>query len=123
MSEQTSLDRQAVKQYEEEALRLGQRIEDDRARGRLPETHPEMAESIKSLEMIEATLSAAKGKGGRLRKFDDSLEKARKSVSKAIDEAIAKIETHAPKTADHLKSTIKKGTWMFYLDGSTRWKF
>jgi len=82
-----------------------------------------MAELITSLEMIEDALSAAKGKGGRRRKFDDSLEKARKSVSKAIDKTIAKIETYAPKTADHLKSKIKKGTSMCYLDVSTRWKF
>jgi hypothetical protein len=71
-------------------------------------------------ERITEELSRAAARGGRRRAaFTDAGEKARKAVSKAISEAVARISSHPDLTtlALHLSSAIRKGQWLSYAGG------
>jgi hypothetical protein len=67
-------------------------------------------------EQVADELRLAAGGGKRRGAFSDSSEKARKAVSKAIAEAIARIGSYpdiAPASA-HFTSAIRKGLWLSY---------
>jgi plasmid stabilization system protein ParE len=60
--------------------------------------------------------------GTRRGTFNDTAERARKAVAKAISDAVARIASHpelAPLAA-HLTTSIRKGQWLSYSD-STAW--
>ncbi len=66
---------------------------------------------------------AGSGRRGRRAAFTNEGEKARKAVSKAITEAIARIEAVAALAplAHHLSSSVHKGLWLSY-NGSDDWQ-
>lgn len=59
-------------------------------------------------------LTAAYGLGGRVRRTNDPVERARSTVTKQIRTAIARIETVHPSLAAHLRHTIKTGRYCSY---------
>ena len=74
-------------------------------------------------ERIATELRHAQGSGKQSGRgaFADTGERARKAVSKAISEAIARIAAYkevAP-LADHLAAAIRKGQWLSYAGGDS----
>jgi hypothetical protein len=64
-------------------------------------------------ELLDA-LSSALGLGGRARRLDDPLERARKTVSARIRSSIHRIEAEHPLLARHLERSIDTGLWCVY---------
>lgn len=63
---------------------------------------------------VELKRASTARKGGA--QFSDAGEKARKAVSKAISEAVARIAAHkeVAALADHFNTAIRKGLWLSY---------
>jgi hypothetical protein len=70
---------------------------------------------------IESQLKGARNVHNRPRVFSDDNEKARTSVTHALERAYESIRQQAPKTAAHLKSNIIRGSAFTYRDASTSW--
>lgn len=72
-------------------------------------------------EELQKIRSPRHGRGSRAT-FNNSAEKARKAVSKAITETIAKMLGHSEmeSLARHLSTSIQKGQWLSY-NGSAVW--
>jgi hypothetical protein len=113
------LDPKARQQYQARARVLEKAIADAKDR----QDTAKRDELNRELEFIADQLSADTGLRGKTRKFSDDNEKARMSVTNAIQRALEKIETVAPKTAAYLKLQIKTGSSLTYLDKNTLWKF
>jgi hypothetical protein len=68
-------------------------------------------------------LAAAAGLGGRDRRLGDETERARKTVSARVRDALSKIEQVHPELATHLRSALRMGTTCSYTPaGPTTWK-
>ncbi len=65
-------------------------------------------------EIIESEIIQASGLGNRIRRVSDGPERARKSISMAIDRAVKKIKAEHPSLGDHLGNSIKKGMLFSY---------
>jgi tetratricopeptide (TPR) repeat protein len=63
---------------------------------------------------IVASLSSALGLGGRARRLDDPMERARKTVAARIHTSINKIAVHHVKLAHHLERSVDTGLWCVY---------
>jgi hypothetical protein len=75
----------------------------------------ERAERLRTeFEFITRELSAAIGLGGRARGHATEAERARQSATKAIRQAIARIEDHDRNLADHLRHAIRTGVFCVY---------
>ena len=59
-------------------------------------------------------LAAATGLGGRSRRLGDHTERARKTVSARVRDALTKIDQVHPTLAAHLRSTLQMGTVCSY---------
>ena len=59
----------------------------------------------------------AAGLGGRDRRLGDETERARKTVSARVRDALAKIGPVHPELADHLRSSLRMGTLCSYSPG------
>lgn len=59
-------------------------------------------------------LSAAVGLGGRDRRLGDERERARKAVTARIRDAIGRIERVNPDLGEHLRGSVRTGTWCTY---------
>jgi len=69
------------------------------------------------------TLAAATGLGGRTRRLGDQSERARKTVSARVRDALSKIDHVHPPLADHLRSALRMGTVCSYTPYQpTTWK-
>ena len=67
-------------------------------------------------------LAAATGLGGRSRRLGDQTERARKTVSARVRDALAKIDQVHPTLAAHLRGTLSMGTVCSYSPSeSTTW--
>lgn len=68
-------------------------------------------------------LKAATGLGGRSRRLGDNAERARKSVTNRIRNALKKIEGSHPPLAEHLRSAVTTGSSCAYRPegGAPRW--
>ena len=67
-------------------------------------------------------LAAATGLGGRDRRLGDQTERARKTVSARVRDALAKIDRVHPELAAHLRQSVHMGTVCSYAPaGSTTW--
>ncbi len=86
-----------------------QRVEAERNgdQGRIAKLNAEV-------EQIDVALSQAVGMGRRVRRSADSTERARKAVTKAINEAIDHIREQLPDLADHLDAAISRGAKCSY---------
>jgi hypothetical protein len=68
-------------------------------------------------------LAAAAGLGGRDRRLGDETERARKTVSARVRDALSKIEHVHPELATHLRSALRMGTTCSYTPAApTTWK-
>jgi tetratricopeptide (TPR) repeat protein len=60
------------------------------------------------------SLSSALGLGGRARRLDDPLERARKTITARIRSSIKRIATSHPALARHLERSVDTGLWCVY---------
>ncbi len=67
------------------------------------------------IDFLMQELSRAVGLGGRARKVDSPVERARVNVTRAIKTAIRKITEGHPALGEHLTQTIKTGTFCSYI--------
>lgn len=66
------------------------------------------------LEFIERELAAAYGLGGRPRTMSDPAERARKAVQRRIKDSIDRIERQHAALGNHLRRSIRTGTFCSY---------
>ncbi|MBM4258384.1 MAG: hypothetical protein FJ147_21110 [Deltaproteobacteria bacterium] len=66
-------------------------------------------------ELLSQELGRAVGLYHRDRQSNSPIERARINVTRAIKEVISKIHPHHPSLADHLRHTIKTGTFCAYV--------
>ena len=100
-------------------------IEDDIDQARLLGDGERAAQAHAEREFLARELSRAVGLDGRDRRADSSSERARASVTRAIRQAMVRITGHHPVLGEHLRHTIRTGTYCRYLPGApmpTTWK-
>ena len=74
-------------------------------------------------EFLVRELSRAVGLSGRDRRAGSASERARAAVTRALRQAIARIEEHHPEAGNHLQRAVRTGTYCAYLpDRPTDWK-
>jgi hypothetical protein len=104
------LDERAKRAYQARLAGLAGDIEDAEDTGR-----PGRAEALRSeRDALIRELAAAAGLGRRDRKLGDEAERARKTVSARVRDALAKIGPVHPELADHLRSSLRMGTLCSY---------
>ena len=113
------LDEQAKAAYKSRLDDLAVQIDDAGAAGRA-----EAAEKLRSeRDALIRELAAAAGLGGRDRRLGDETERARKTVSARVRDALSKIERVHPELAVHLRSALRMGTVCSYAPAEpTTWK-
>ena len=104
------LDEKAKAAYKARLAGLAGEIEDAEDAG-----NPGRAEALRSeRDALIRELAAAAGLGRRDRKLGDEAERARKTVSARVRDALAKIGQVHPELADHLRSSLRMGTLCSY---------
>ena len=104
------LDQRAKKSYQERLGRLAEDIEDAEAAGRAGR-----AEVLRNeRDALIRELAAAAGLGHRDRKLGDEAERARKTVSARVRDALSKIGPVHPELAAHLRGSLRLGTRCSY---------
>jgi tetratricopeptide (TPR) repeat protein len=104
------LDQRAKKSYQERLASLAEDIEDAEAAGRA-----ERAEVLRNeRDALIRELAAAAGLGHRDRKLGDEAERARKTVSARVRDALSKIGPVHPELAAHLRGSLRLGTRCSY---------
>jgi hypothetical protein len=104
------LDEKAKAAYKARLAGLAGEIEDAEDAG-----SPGRAETLRSeRDALVRELAAATGLGRRDRKLGDEAERARKTVSARVRDALAKIGQAHPELADHLRSSLRMGTLCSY---------
>jgi tetratricopeptide (TPR) repeat protein len=104
------LDERAKAAYKARLAGLAGEIEDAEDAG-----SPGRAEALRSERAaLIRELAAAAGLGRRDRKLGDEAERARKTVSARVRDALAKIGQAHPELADHLRSSLRMGTLCSY---------
>jgi CheY-like chemotaxis protein len=116
---QDTLDRPARTAYEARIRELEEDITDADARGDAITAERARHER----DTIATALAAAYGLGGRTRKFPgDTSERARKAVTERIRTTLTRIETAHPVLGNHLRRSIRTGTFCSYTpDRPVRW--
>jgi hypothetical protein len=112
------LDRQAKAAYKARLDGLAADIEDAEASG-----NDLRAEALRSeRDALIRELAAAAGLGHRDRRLGDEAERARKTVSARVRDALAKIGQVHPELAGHLRGSLRMGTRCSYSPAEpTRW--
>ena len=104
------LDEQAKAAFKSRLADLAREIDDADAAG-----SPGRANTLRSeRDALIRELAAATGLGGRDRRLGDETERARKTVSARVRDALAKIERVHPELATHLRSALRMGTVCSY---------
>jgi hypothetical protein len=113
------LDEQAKAAFKSRLARLAREIDDADAAG-----SPGRAKPLRSeRDALIRELTAATGLGGRDRRLGDEAERARKTVSARVRDALAKIERVHPELATHLRAALRMGTVCSYTPAEpTTWK-
>jgi len=113
------LDERAKAAFRSRLAELAGEIDDADAAGSL-----ERAETLCSeRDALIGELAAAAGLGGRDRKLGDEMERARKTVSARVRDALSKIERVHPELATHLRNALQMGTVCSYTPSEpTTWK-
>jgi tetratricopeptide (TPR) repeat protein len=104
------VDRQGRDAYKARLLELDDELEEADAAGdaeRSARAHGER-------EAILAQLAGAYGLGGRPRKIGAHTERARQAVTWRIRDALARIEAVHPELGQHLRSSVRTGTFCVY---------
>jgi hypothetical protein len=113
------IDAQALAEYRQKIKDLEEEIreaEDNIDLARLEKLRDEK-------EFLENQILAASGVMGRTRKFDDPVEKARKSITNRINDSRKKIQEDHPTLGQHLMNCIKTGPFCSYTpDKPTFWE-
>jgi tetratricopeptide (TPR) repeat protein len=104
------LDETAKAAYQARLAGLAGEIEDAEDTGRAGRAEALRAER----DALVHELAAAAGLGRRDRKLGDEAERARKTVSARVRDALAKIGPVHPELADHLRSSLRMGTRCSY---------
>jgi hypothetical protein len=113
------LDRQAKKAYQDRLASLAEDIEDADAAGRAGRAEVLRTER----DALIRELAAAAGLGHRDRKLGDEAERARKTVSARVRDALSKIGPVHPELAAHLRSSLRLGTRCSYsAPADVTWK-
>jgi hypothetical protein len=104
------LDEKAKAAYKARLAGLAGEIEDAEDAG-----SPGRAETLRSeRDALIRELAAAAGLGRRDRKLGDEAERARKTVSARVRDALAKVGQVHPELADHLRRSLRMGTLCSY---------
>jgi hypothetical protein len=104
------LDEKAKAAYKARLAGLAGEIEDAEDAG-----SPGRAEALRSeRDALIRELAAAAGLGRRDRRLGDEAERARKTVSARVRDALAKIGQVHPELADHLRRSLRMGTLCSY---------
>jgi hypothetical protein len=104
------LDEKAKAAYKARLAGLAGEIEDAEDAG-----SPGRAEALRSeRDALIRELAAAAGLGRRDRKLGDEAERARKTVSARVRDALAKVGQVHPELADHLRRSLRMGTLCSY---------
>jgi hypothetical protein len=113
------LDQRAKTEFKSRLADLARQIDDADATG-----SPERAQTLRSeRDALIRELAASAGLGGRDRRLGDETERARKTVSARVRDAISKIERVHPELAMHLRSALRMGTVCSYTPPEpTTWK-
>ena len=113
------LDERAKAAFKSRLDHLAQEIDDADATGSL-----EQAKTLESeRDALIRELAAAAGLGGRDRRLGDETERARKTVSARVHDALSKIERLHPELATHLRGALRMGTVCSYTPAEpTTWK-
>ena len=113
------LDGQAKAAYKSRLDDLAVRIDDADAAGRAA-----AAEKLRSeRDALIRELAAAAGLGGRDRRLGDETERARKTVSARVRDALSKLERVHPELATHLRGALRMGTVCSYTPAEpTTWQ-
>jgi len=78
------------------------------------------AQARLEMEALAGQLANAVGLGGRDRPVASDAERARSSVTKAIKAAVARIAEQDPLLADHLRRSLRTGTFCTYIPDPSR---
>ena len=100
-------------------------IEDDIDQAQLLGDGERAAQAQAEREFLARELSRAVGLDGRDRRAGSSAERARASVTRAIRQTMVRITEHHPVLGEHLRRTIRTGTYCRYLPDArvpTTWK-
>jgi hypothetical protein len=105
------LDRQARDAYRRRLVE----IEDDIEQAQAMRDRERAAQAEAEREFLVRELSRAVGLGGRERRAGAASERARAGVTRAIRQAIARLAEQHPELGEHLKRTVRTGTYCAYL--------
>ena len=113
------LDEQAKAAFKSRLDDLAREIDDADTAG-----SPDQAQALRSeRDALIRELAAATGLRGRDRRLGDETERARKTVSARVRDALSKIERVHPELAMHLRAALRMGTVCSYTpDKPTTWK-
>jgi hypothetical protein len=111
-------DTRALQQYRQKLSALNDEIDLARANNDLGTSEKLQIERDQILEHLKSDIGLA----GRSRVFSNERERARKSVSSAIDKAIGAIKDQDPILAEHLRNNIETGYKFSYRDTHTPWQ-
>jgi len=104
------LDRRAKAEFKARLDALAGDIDDADAAG-----HADRAERLRGeRDALIRELAAAAGLGGRDRRLGDQAERARKTVSARVRDALSKLERVHPDLAVHLRGALRMGTLCCY---------
>ena len=93
---------------------------------RVEELHAELTEALRfndlgrserlqaELDFLTQELAQAAGLGGRARKTNSPVERARSNITKTLKATIKRITARHPALGQHLARTIRTGTWCVY---------
>ena len=113
------LDRRAAAAFRARLDTVAAEIEDAERAGDPRRSGRALAER----DAITRQLRAATGLGGRVRRLGDETERARKTVTARVRDALRRIESEHPALAAYLRRTLHTGTYCAYLpDVPLRWR-
>src|SRR5258706_13524623 len=105
------LDAQAKESYRRRLAEIETDIEEARSMG----DSERAAQADAERDFIVRELSRAFGLGGRNRRAGSASERARVSVTRAVRQAVARIQEHNSPLGEHLERAIRTGTYCSYL--------
>jgi energy-coupling factor transporter ATP-binding protein EcfA2 len=73
------------------------------------------ARAREEMDALVSQLAGGVGLGGRDRKAASQAEKARVNITKSVKDALKRIEEHHGHLGDHLRATIRTGTYCAYV--------
>ncbi len=90
-------------------------IDDDIERARVVGDADRAAQAETERDFLVRELARAFGLSGRARQAASPSERARAGVTRAVRQAIARLGEHHPALGEHLRRTIRTGTYCGYF--------